>query len=29
MESAVTGKHDGLLSRGDYTAAVEDGTISG
>ncbi|AVR94348.1 hypothetical protein [Pseudoduganella armeniaca] len=28
LESAVTGKHDGLLSRGDYTAAVEDGTIS-
>lgn len=28
MESAVTGKHDGLLSRGDYKAAIEDGTIS-
>ncbi|MBJ7311929.1 hypothetical protein ACFOLJ_03110 [Rugamonas sp. CCM 8940] len=28
VESAVTGKHDGLLATGDYTQALKDGTLS-
>lgn len=28
LESATNGKHDGMLSKGDYTNAVKDGTIS-
>ncbi|UMR32241.1 hypothetical protein MJ904_08750 [Massilia sp. MB5] len=28
LESATTGKHDGLLSQGDYDEALKDGTIS-
>jgi hypothetical protein len=28
LESATNGEHDGVLSKGDYTNAVKDGTIS-
>jgi hypothetical protein len=27
LESAKTGKHDGLVGTGDYDAGVEDGTF--